>query len=140
MNPRTRAPRAYLLIEISVGGALIAVLITGLLTQLAAARVQNVIAGRDVISAQLAQEKIEIERASGFKLVPGCAPAETSTVLAGQQGQYRRTCSRGGPLGETIGGVAVRFNEVTVVVEYETNTARNGGLRRIEAITRVYER
>lgn len=139
MRRRSPAGRGYILIEVSIGGALVALLIAGLLTQIAQARTDNVIAGRQIIAAQLVQEKIERERALGFVAAGGCNPAETAAVIANQQGQYKRTCTRTASASETIGAglgaVTINYNTVTVTVEYETNR----GTRTTEAVTRVYE-
>lgn len=139
MHPRSPAGRGYILIEVTIGGALIALLIAGLLTQIAQARTDNVIAGRQIIAAQLVQEKIERERALGFVSAGGCNPAETAAVIANQQGRYERTCTRTASTSETIGAgvgaVTVNYNTVTVTVDYETNR----GTRTTEVVTRVYE-
>lgn len=131
--------RGYILLEITIGGALIALLIASLLTQVAQARVDNVIAGREIVASQLLQEKIERERARGFVAGGSCSPAETNTVVAGQQGTYRRTCVRDAAATQTIGSgpaVTVNYNDVKVTVTYDTNK----GPRDLEAYTRVYER
>ena len=51
--------RAYIMLEVAVGGAMIAVVIMGVLTALADGRTRNAYAGRDVIASQLVLAKLE---------------------------------------------------------------------------------
>jgi type II secretory pathway pseudopilin PulG len=131
------APRGYLLLEIAIGGALLAVLISVLLTALANARVRNVKAGRDAIAAQLVQEQIERERSVGFAGTPSSTCDDDGALhdVTGQTGVYRRSCDVA-PDTRTLLGVTLNLQRVTVVVEY---TPEAGAPRRFTAITEVFQ-
>jgi hypothetical protein len=127
--------RGYVLYEVMLGGALIALILATLMTQVADSRTKNVIAGRDTIAAMLVQQKMAQQRARGFADVgTGCA---TETTVAGQQGNYERVCTAGGAVAETINGIAVNYKDLSVTVNYTTSQSTTP--RSITAVTRVYE-
>jgi hypothetical protein len=129
--------RGYILLEVVVGGAMAAVLIAGLMTQVASSRQDNVVAGRDVIASVLVTERLEAERSRGHGF-SGCAADSSPTVVTGQQGNYTRTCSRAA-LAESVRGVNLPYDEVTVTVEYKTSRPAPRDKRQIQAVTRVYK-
>lgn len=126
--------RGYILLEVMMGGALTALVIAGLLSSLADARVQNIIASRDAVAAALAQDMMEEARSRGF--------GNAATVCTGafapvpnQQALYRRRCTITAASSHTLNGVSVTFEKVDVVVEFDT--AR--GKRTAKASTRMYQ-
>jgi type II secretory pathway pseudopilin PulG len=84
--------RGYILLEVAIGGAMVAVLCATILSSLADARVQNVVAGRDAVAGQLALEKLEQQRALGYTLA-GTANCLATETVTNQQGLYTRTCT-----------------------------------------------
>jgi type II secretory pathway pseudopilin PulG len=87
--------RGYILLEVAIGGAMVAVLCATVLSSLADARVQNVVAGRDAVAGQLALERLEQQRTLGFTLA-GSANCPATETVTNQQGAYTRTCSVSG--------------------------------------------
>ena len=138
-----RDPRGYILMEVAIAGALVAVIAGTLLSSLADARVRNVMAGRDVVASQLALEKIEQQRALGFAGAGAAAACGTEATVAGQKGAYSRTCavavSAGSPF--TINTVTVNCKDVTVTVKYNVDAAARStsanGDRTVTLQTRV---
>lgn len=121
--------RAYILLEVAVGGAMVAVVIVSLLGVLADARNRNVYAGRDVIASQLVLEKLEEYRASG-----GTTACATETLVPNVQGVYARVCTPASAA-TNVNGVAVTYNEAAVTVTYQTHD----GPRTVSGVTRVYQ-
>ncbi len=129
-----RQRRGYILLEVAVGGAMIAIAILGLMSSLADGRTRNVVGGRDVIAAQLALDKIEMQRARGFgDTGTNCALSE----LIHTQGVYTRNCTMAsGPAYQrTMFGVTVNYEQVTVEVSYETSL----GTRKVTLVSEVYQ-
>ena len=129
--------KGYVLWEVVLGGALIAIIMGTLLTSLAEGRVKNAVAGRDVVAAQLVQEKIEEARARGKGVTP-TACAGTAVTVANQQGSYSRTCTVTAGGSNTVttgaGALTVTFDTVTVSVSYRPAT----GVRTVAASVRRY--
>lgn len=129
------ALRGYLLLEVAIGGAMLALLISTLLTSLADARVRNVKAGRDAIAAQLVQEQIERERSLGFAGTPSADCDGAFHDVVGQTGLYRRFCDAAGDTRTPL-GVTLNLKRVTVTVEY---TPEVGRPRTFTAVTEVFD-
>lgn len=130
--------RGYVLIEVMVGGALFAVLVSVLLTQLAEARTRNVIAGRDVVAAQLVQEQLGRERAAGYAGTPSATCNAAFAAVASQTGKYERKCEVVNGT-RTVGSAATQtlnVNTVTVTVRYDNSA---DGVRTIAAATEIYQ-
>lgn len=124
--------RGYVLLEVAIGGAMVAVVIFSLLGSLAEGRTRNVIGGRDVIASQLALDKIEMQRARGFgNTATGCAMGETIQ----NQGVYTRDCVGAACAARTMFGVTVNCERVTVTVTYTTSL----GVRDVVVVTEVYQ-
>ena len=138
-------PRAYLLIDVMIGGALAAVVIAGLLSVLVDARAKNVQATRDVVATQLVLESLERCRAAGFAGVSGATcplAAPPGTAVPGQTGNYKRSIQSsvaGSP--ETINAIQLPFKDVTVTVTYVVGgpTAGTNATRTSQATTRIYQ-
>jgi hypothetical protein len=129
----TTAARAYVLLEVAIGGALVAIVCATLMSSLADARSRNVWAGRDVVAGQLVQEQIEEARAVGRGNNPTDCPG--TAQVATQEAIYQRTCAistAGSPT--NVGGSALAFDTVTVTVQYATSA----GNRVTSAATRRY--
>ncbi len=124
--------RGYVLLEVAIGGALVAVVVLSLLGSLSEGRTRNVIGGRDVIASQLALDKIEMQRARGpGNTATGCAMGETIQ----NQGIYTRDCVAAVCPPQTMFGVTVTCERVTVTVTYSTAL----GDRDVVVVTEVYQ-
>lgn len=78
--------RAYLMLEMMVGGAMAAVVLVGMLTFISSGRVKNIAASRDVTANQLVNEMMEQKRSAAY---PPTAVGATAIAAAG--GTYTRT-------------------------------------------------
>lgn len=125
--------RGYVLLEVAVGGAMVAVVVFGLLGSLAEGRTRNVIGGRDVIASQLALDKIEMQRARGFGNTGTGCTAGVETIQ--NQGIYKRDCVAASCPAKIMFGVTVNCERVTVTVEYTTSL----GVRDVVVVTEVYQ-
>jgi hypothetical protein len=129
MTSRLRRPlrRGYMLLEVMIGGAMTAVVVMTVLTQIAQARAQNITTGRDVTAAQLVLEKMEEQR------LASAWTAATETV-ASVNGMYTRTVAVAACT-ETVGSLSLTCNDVTVTVTFPTN---DGKVHSVAATIRVY--
>lgn len=127
--------RGYIMLEVAMGGALIAVVIVGVLTALAEGRNRNTYAGRDVIASQLVLAKLEEYRTMTRANAKAACAALNENPVPNQQGRYVRTCAWADD-SETLPGMAaaIPFTTVTVTVTYPTTTTA----RTLNAMTRVY--
>ncbi len=124
--------RGYILLEVAIGGAMVALLCATLLTSLADARTRNVVAGRNVIASQLALEKIEQQRALGFANLGTDSPASCSAggvvdTPSFTLGAYTRSCTIGATTSTAFsenGGIAVSCKPVSVTVSYNTSAGK----------------
>ena len=124
--------RGYVLLEVAMGGAMVAVVVFGLLANLAESRTRNVIGGRDVIASQLALDKIEMQRARGYGTAgTNCVAGE----VIQNQGVYTRDCATTGPSSRAMFGVTVNYKVVTVSVSYRTSL----GNRSQTVVSEVYQ-
>lgn len=124
--------RGYILIEVAVGGAILAVAIFGLMGSLAEARTRNVIGGRDVIASQLALDKVEMQRALGYgNTATGCNAGE----VIQNQGVYTRDCSVTTPAAVTMFGITRGREQISVTVTYSTSL----GDRAVTVVSEVYQ-
>lgn len=127
---RRRLPRGYLLLEVTVGGAMAAVIIAGVLTIVSDVRVKGIQAARDVTASQLVLERIEERRALGF----AGAAAMTENPVAAVTGRYVRTttvvdCTETVP----APGANLPCKDITVTVTF------GAPARRSQATARVYQ-
>ncbi|MCC7071849.1 MAG: hypothetical protein IT383_11040 [Deltaproteobacteria bacterium] len=131
---KTRS-RAYIMLEVAVGGAMIAVVIMGVLTALADGRTRNAYAGRDVIASQLVLAKLEEYRTMTRANAKAACTALSENPVPNQQGRYTRTCGWVDGSDALPGLIsAIPFTTLTVTVSYPaTPTART-----LNAMTRVY--
>jgi hypothetical protein len=142
MNEGTmrQRPRAYLLLEAAMGGAMVAVIVGSILTSLSQARTMSIITNRDQIANQLVVEKLEEQRALGF--TGTAAGVTTEAVVAGVTGKYAREttiadCTETIPA--PVGNQACR--DITVKVTYLTSNQAKLGTsttRSSQAVARVY--
>lgn len=139
-----REPRAYLLIEVMLAGAMCAVIIAGLMTQLAAVRKKNAFTTRDLTAAQLVLERVEERRhAAAASFPPTNVGPETITAL---DGSYTRTAavnSTGCPESIThpaSGTITLQCRNVVVTVTYNADDPTTAPIeqRSSTATTRVY--
>ena len=120
------------MLEGAIGGAMVAVAVFSMLVNLADGRTRNVIGGRDVIASQLALDKVEMQRARGFgNTATGCAAGETIQ----NQGVYTRDCVPAGCAAQTMFGVTVQCERITVTVGYNTSV----GPRSVTVVSEVYQ-
>ena len=140
------AARAYILMEVAIGGALVALLAATLMSSLADARVRNVVAGRDVVASSLALAKLEQQRSLGFAKVGADVPASctaagvTENAVTGQQGKFTRTCQLANVnTAVTIRTVTIHCTDVNVTVTYVANASIRvaGGARTVSLRSRV---
>lgn len=153
---RIEQPRGYMLLEVMIGGAIAAVIIGTLLTSLADARQRNTLAARDVIAAQLVQEKLEERRLQASRTVALftalAGGTESPVVNAGTTtllGDYTRTttvtnCTYA--LASTYyatltaGTTNVNCKEIHVAVTYPDYATRDpSDMKTAEATTVVFE-
>lgn len=135
-------PRAYLLLEAAVGGAMVAVIIGSILTSLSQARTMSVLLGRDQTASNLVVEKLEERRALGF-LAAGLPLTLTEATVANVNGSYRRVtqvtaCTEVIP----APGVTVSCNDIVVTVTYVSSKGAklgNSTTRTSSATARVYQ-
>lgn len=131
--------RAYLLLEVAVGGAMVAVLIGTILTSMSQARTLSVTTNRDLIANALVMQELDRQRALGF----AGAVAATPAAVTGINGRYLRgvtvtSCVESIP----APGANINCKDVTVTVTFQTsNNARLGTstTRSSTASVRVYE-
>lgn len=102
-------PRGYLLLEASVGGAMAAVVLFGMMSFIVSGRVQNTAASRMITANHLVNEALEQTRA-------GATPATANLVAAG--GRYRRTVSTTACT-ETRGAFSLACSDVEVTVAFD---------------------
>jgi len=132
-------PRAYLLLEVAIGGAVVAVIVGSILTSLSQARTMTIVVGRDQTASQLVVEKLDERRALGFTLVSAEAPA----TVTGVTGLYTRettvaTCTEVIP----APGTNLPCKDITVTVTYQTSQNAKMGTsttRTTRASARVYQ-
>jgi hypothetical protein len=126
--------RGYILLEVMMGGALTALVVAGLLSSLADARVRNIVAGRDAVAASLAQDMVEEVRSRGFGNAGGLCTGAFAPV-SNNQAVYRRKCTLTAAATHALQGVNVTFEKVDVVVEFDSTI----GKRTAKASTRIYQ-
>ncbi|OGQ23931.1 MAG: hypothetical protein A2138_19415 [Deltaproteobacteria bacterium RBG_16_71_12] len=130
--PHTGKPHGYLLMEVAIGGAMAAVIIAGILTLIADARVKRTAAARDVVASQLVLDKMDDLRNSN-PIVAG-----SDTPLPG----YTRSWTANAATAETMtvpdGGIVLNSTEVVVTVTYTSNASSNP-VRTATARSRVYQ-
>jgi hypothetical protein len=140
-----KVQRGYLLLEMVVCGALAAVILAGILSQLVRARNLNVATGRDVIASQLVLERLEIARNTPFtNAAIANGITSTDTPLSG----YTRTmtvsnsCSEAMTFPAPALGATALCKDITVTVTFRMNqTGAGSGLqtRTSQAQTRIYQ-
>jgi hypothetical protein len=132
MTSTLRARRGYLLLEVTIAGAIAALAVASLLTLLGETRAQSIAVARDGTARGIVARDIERARAKGFIGVAAIAPA----VVTGVTGRY---------IAETqvVTGSEVLFNaqtsdfkDVTVVVTHPIN---DGTTTSEQATVRLYE-
>jgi hypothetical protein len=122
--------RGYLLLEVTIGGAMAAVVLFGMMEFVLSGRVQNITARRMVMASQIANEALEKARA--FESLP---PGPTAIPAGG--GTYQRTVASAS-CSDSRGSVTLPCNEVTVRVDFDVV---EGGVSRQRSVTmaaRVY--
>lgn len=129
---RRGQPRGYLMMEVAIGGAMAAVIIAGIVTLVADARVKRTAAARDVVASQLVLDKLEDLRNSN-PIAGG-----SDTPLPG----YTRTWTAAAAAVETLttpfGNITMNSTEVVVTVTYNSNASSNP-VRTATARSRVYQ-
>lgn len=139
--------RGYLLLEVMIGGALCAVIIAGLMTQLSHVRKHTTYTSRDLTASQLLLEKLEERRHAAATVFPPTAspPSETITAL---DGRYTRTVSvnsTGCPesVVNPAGGPAMSLpcNNIVVTVTFDADDPSTVPIERrtATATTRVFQ-
>lgn len=128
-----QSPRGYVMLEAAIGGILVALAVFGMLASLADGRTKNVIGGRDVIASQLALDKVELQRSTGYpNFDAGCAAGE----VIQHQGLYTRDCVVDGACpAQTMFGVTVNCKRITVTVTYTTSL----GPRNVVVTSEMYQ-
>ena len=126
-------PRGYLLIDVMIGGVLVAIVLATILSVVLHARSRNVYAARDVVATQLVLERLDQVRSQAFGAIAAGTTTE-ATVAGITSGRYSRTTviTTGNTNG---GGFTLDFKEIRVTVTY---TTQDSGVRTSQATTRVY--
>jgi type II secretory pathway pseudopilin PulG len=135
----TPSSRGYLLLEAAIGGAIVAVIIGGLLTSLSQAQTMSIISARDQTATQLVNEKLDERRALGFANVT----AQTAAVVVGVTGEFTRqttvtACTETVP----APGTNIPCKDITVSVSFVAGANAStgaGGTRTVQATARVYQ-
>jgi hypothetical protein len=138
-----KAQRGYLLLEMVVCGALAAVILAGILSQLVRARNLNVATGRDVIASQLVLERLEIARNTPFgSLTNGSSTTDTPLIGYTRTTAISASCSETMTFPAPAGTATVACKDITVTVTFRMNqTGAGTGLqtRTSQATTRIYQ-
>jgi hypothetical protein len=139
MPAMTSSHRAYLLLEATIGGAIVAVIIGGLLTSLSQAQTMSIISAREHTAVQLVNEKLDERRALGFANVT----AEAAATVVGVTGQFTRQTSVTNCT-ETVPapGDDLPCKDITVTVGFVVGRNAStgaGGTRTAQATARVYK-
>lgn len=132
-TPMNRSPRGYIMLEAAIGGVMVAVAVFAMLVSLSDGRTKNIIGGRDVIASQLALDKVELQRSTGYaNFDAGCAAGE----LIQYQGFYTRDCVVDGACpSQTMFGATVNCKRITVTVTYSTSL----GSRDVTVTSEMYQ-
>ncbi|MBI1947978.1 MAG: hypothetical protein HYS27_19970 [Deltaproteobacteria bacterium] len=139
-----KSPRGYLLFEAAMGGAIIAIVIGGLLSEITRSRALNVAGSRDVESSQLVLERMEAMRNSAASSVANFnALAAGTPADAGVPAGYTRTTTVSGILTEATplpnnGAFTLNYKDVTVTVTYNIKLSQVE-TRQSQATVRVYQ-
>lgn len=141
LAPSTSRPRAYLLLEAAIGGAMVAVILGSILTSLSQARTMSIVLGRDQVASTLVVEKIDELRALGFAGNP--VAVTTENPVAAIEGKYKRTVTVTACT-ETIPAPGANVNCRDIVVAVEFNVSKNAKVgaattRVSTGQTRVYQ-
>lgn len=129
---RRRGPRAWLLLEVMVGGVMASVLLAELMVSVGWASDRSAYVGRKVTAKMLAEQKIEEARGTIYgSLITG-----TTTETVTLQGTYTRIVNiTDGSVSTGVSGTAIlNYKEVRVTVEFGTNPVRT-----VTTATRVYQ-
>lgn len=138
--------RGYLLLDVFIGAALAAVIVSILFQQVAAARRSNTAATRDVVATQLLLEKLEQQRSLPYA---SFANGTANEMLAG--GYHRQTVVTTGSAVKDVVGTSPNqrtlfYAKIAVTVKYpclnppNCTTAPPGEkVRATQATTRVYQ-
>ncbi len=134
-----RRQRAYLMLEVALGGTMVAVIIGAILTSLSQARTMSIVVDRDLTASQLVTEALERQRALGFSGVT----AVSAAPVPGVTGRFLRALTVASCT-ETVPapGTNLPCKDVTVTVTYTTSeNARLGTstTRTAQATARVYQ-
>lgn len=89
-GPLTRRRRGYLLLEVMVGGVMIAMIIAPLLSVVGQARVETILSARSSVAQSLAMQGAERAAGLDFTLLTAANLPPTQVITA-QQGSYTRT-------------------------------------------------
>lgn len=127
-----RGPRAWLLLEVTVGGVMASVIMADLLTDLGDASDRSTYVGRKVTAKMLAEQKIEQARGTIY----GSLAEGTTTEVVTLSGKYTRTTTiTESSVTTGFDGLAVLyFKEVRVTVTFGSSPVRT-----ITTATRVYQ-
>jgi hypothetical protein len=128
---RLKHTRGYLLIEVTLAGAITSAAILGLLAQLGDARATSITDGRGVTAQGVLKREVERVRAAGFVGVTTQSPA----LVAGLNGQYKTARAIVGGNEALFGSATTAFKDVTVTVTHPDRA----GVRTFATTVRVYE-
>lgn len=118
-----RKLRGWLLIEVTIGGVMASVVLGALLVNVGDSMDKSAVVGRKLTAQMLAKQGIEQIRARNNPVITVADVTPTDIgVPAGLRGTYTRTREITSGT-ETIGGLTVRFKEITVTVTFPQRTA-----------------
>lgn len=107
--------RAYLLIEVMIGGVIASAVMVGVLSQIGEARARAIVTAREVVATQLVTDKLEQARGLGFA---GVAPGTiTEAPVLGLGSPYSRETNITAAQ-ETLGAFTLDFKKVEVTVRF----------------------
>ena len=130
---KRRGPRGWLLVEVTVGGVMVSVILGGLLINVGDAMDKSAVVGRKLTAQMLAKQGIEQARAVTNAVGVLVDGTTTLAVPATLRGSYTRTrtISSGTTM---VGTLAVSFKDVAVTVTFP----QRSGTKTIFLQTRIY--
>jgi hypothetical protein len=131
MNKTSRRRRGYLLLEVSIAGAISAAALVGLLSSSGNTLALSSSAARDLTARGLVQQGVEQVRARGF----GGVSAHAATAVTSVKGAFTREIAVTTGNETLFGSQSTAFKDVTVIVSHPVGTTT----KTYQATVRLYE-
>lgn len=133
----TRDARAFALLDVVIGGTIVATFTAIMLVQLSSAQTISAIAGRDLAASRLVSERLEAARGRGARLSCATTGTVVENVTRGQRPYTVKTttsATKEATLQAASTPFVTRFCEVLVEVTFRPNNDP----RTVKAATRLY--